>query len=434
MTTTPRPPARLPGYAYARRLADQARDLPPLVVDAVLALGCYLAVVVYLVYLVANDRQQWWLFVLAAGQAVPLLWRRRYPLTVTTVTGICTTWLALVGALGQFPAGQLVATYTFAHLCPPVRRVIGVLGTAIGVTVSIVVPGDELLGLGPATIMFVVAYALGTSVRARRDRIAMLEERARRLAEEQAAAATWERERIAREVHDILAHSMSLVVVQAEAGPVAARTHPGRVEEVFDTISATGREALAQLRRVLGVLRSGEPELRPQPGLADLPSLVASARAAGLAATLEEHGSRPPVPPDLATTAYRIVQESLTNTVTHARAGEVRVRLAWQDDALELEVRDDGDGPSGEHRRPGGPGRAGTGPGPDGSGPDGPRPDGPRPPGGHGLIGMRERIAALGGELATGPGPDGVGYRVAARLPVAGPGEPGEPPGESGPL
>jgi signal transduction histidine kinase len=371
--------------APARRLAERARALPPMVVDAAIAIGCYLSIVVMVI---ADQKIEWWVYVLAAGNVLPLLWRRRYPFTVTAITGIFTTWLSLLDAVGQIPAAQLVATYTVASLCPPLLRLIAMLGTAVGVTVSIL-PHDEPLALGPVGIMFTVAYALGTGARARRDRIAMLEERARRLAEEQAAAATRERQRIAREMHDILAHSMSLVVVQAEAGPVAVRSDPDKAEEVFDTISTTAREALAQLRRALGVLRGSEQSARaPQPGIDALPPLVDSVRRVGLAASLEEHGERRPVPADLATTAYRIVQESLTNTVKHAHASHAWVRLEWRDGTLGLEVRDDGRGPVDN----------GTN--------------------GHGLVGMRERVAAAGGELTCGAGPDGTGFRVSASLPL----------------
>ncbi|HEY8472925.1 MAG TPA: sensor histidine kinase [Natronosporangium sp.] len=373
---------------HRQRLLDWGRGLPPLAIDAVLAIGCYLTVVVMAI---ADEKIRWWVFVLAGANVLPLLWRRRFPFTVTLICGVFTAWLSLVDAIGQIPAAQLVATYTFAALSPPLIRLIGVIGTVIGVTISIV-PHDEFLAIGPVGIMFAVAYALGTSARARRDRIAMLEERARRHAEEQAAAATRERERIARELHDILAHSMSLVVVQAEAGPVAVRSDPDKAEEVFETISTTAREALTQLRRTLGVLRSDEPAREPQPDLDALPALLERVRRAGLAASLEEVGERRPVPPALATTAYRIVQESLTNTVKHAGASQAWVRLDWRDDALRLEVRDDGRGPANGKR--------------DGTG------------GGHGLVGMRERVAAAGGELTSGAGPDGTGYRVTATLPL----------------
>jgi signal transduction histidine kinase len=373
--------------AYRQRLSNRAQAVPPLVVDAVIALGCYLSVAVMAI---ADEKTDWWVFGLAGLNVLPLLWRRRYPFTVTAITGFFTTWMSLADVPQQIPAAQLVVTYTFAALCPPLLRLIAVLGTVVGITVSILVPAeDEVLALGPVGIMFAVAYALGTGARARRDRITMLEERARRLAEEQDAAATRERERIAREMHDILAHSMSLVVVQAEAGPVAVRTDPDKAEEVFDTISTTAREALSQLRRALGVLRSSDPARQPQPDLDALPSLVDSVRRAGLAATLEEDGERRPIPADLAATAYRIVQESLTNTVKHAHASHAWVRLDWRDGALRLEVRDDGGGPAQNGTR-----------------------------GGHGLVGMRERVAAAGGELTSGADPDGTGFRVTATLPL----------------
>jgi signal transduction histidine kinase len=375
---------RLTGYG--QRLAAWRRGVPPVVVDAMLVLACYLTVVIDAVL---DGRLEWWVVLLAAVNTVPLLWRRRYPLLVAMIVGTSTGWLDLAYKLIEIPAAALVATYTFAALSPPLKRLIGIICTVIGVTVSITVPGDELINLGPNAIAFVVAYALGTGARARRVRMEMLEERARRLAEEQEAAATRERERIAREMHDILAHSMSLVVVQAEAGPIVVRSDPDRAEEVFDDISATAREALTQLRRTLTLLRSSEPERQPQPGIEGLAPLVASVRRAGLATSLEEHGERRPVAADLALTAYRIVQESLTNTLRHAQADTVSVRLEWLDTALKLEIRDDGRGPADDGR-----------------------------PGGRGLVGMRERVSAAGGELTCGRGPDGVGYWVAASLPL----------------
>jgi signal transduction histidine kinase len=372
--------------AYGRLLADRARRLPPFAVDVVIAAVCWVNVVIQALI---DGHLTWQIGLLATANALPLLWRRRYPVSVTAISGLSTTWLAIVGTAGDLPAAQLVATYTFAALCPPLGRLIGVAGTVVGITLSIVIPKDDVLNLGVVGIAFAVAYALGTAARARRDRIAMLEERTRRLAGEQDATAIRERERIAREMHDILAHSMSMVVIQAEAGPVAVRTDPDKAEEVFDTISATAREALQQLRRALGVLRSEEAARRPQPGLDALPELVAGIRRTGLAVTLEEDGEARAVPPDVAAAAYRIVQESLTNAVKHAAASSVRVRLGWRDRALRLEVCDDGRGPADT-----------------------------REPGGHGLIGMRERVTAAGGELSLGPGPGGVGYRVAASLPL----------------
>ncbi len=372
---------------YGERLAAWAHGLPPVAVDAVIAALCAL----YVMFDAGvEDRFVWWVPLGAAANALPLLWRRQYPFAVAGITGITTTVLSMTGGLNDVPAAQLVATYTFAALSPPGKRLIAMAATVVGVSVSILLPDDEALNLGVIGIFFAGAYALGVSARARRDRITMLEERALRLTQEQDAAATRERQRIAREMHDILAHSMSLVVVQAEAGPLAVRHDPDRAEQMFDTISVTARDALAQLRRVLGVLRADESGREPPPDLDALPDLVRRVNDAGLAATLTEDGEPRPVPPDLAATAYRIVQESLTNTVKHAGAGRVDVRLTWSDERLRIEVADDGAGVS---RTPSSI---------NGSG--------------HGLVGMRERVAAAGGSLEAGPGPGGVGFRVTASL------------------
>ena len=200
------------------------RDVPPLVVDSGVAIACFLSIVIHAIL---DDRLAWWVIALAIVNTMPLLWRRRYPLLVTAVVGVSTTRLSIVAAPGDV-AAQFVATYSFAAYSPPARRLIGVAGTVLGISLSIIVSGDELLNLGPTVNIFVVAYALGTSARARRDRIALLEERSRRLAEEQAVVVIRERERIAREIHDILAHSMNLLAVQAEAGPIAVRSDPAR--------------------------------------------------------------------------------------------------------------------------------------------------------------------------------------------------------------
>jgi signal transduction histidine kinase len=373
-------------FSSVRRRAEA---LPPLAVDAVIAVLCYLATVALPVKLAREGG--WPLFVLAALASIPLVWRRRQPAAVAALVGAGTVGLAVTGSLGNIPLpyGQLVATYTVASLAPPLWRLFVMACTAVGVLVSVLVLlGQSPPTLGIAALPFVVAYALGVGVRARRDRIAMLEERTHRLAEAQEATAARERERIAREIHDIVAHSVSLMVVQAEAGRVLAA---GNVPAVgtFDTISGTGREALTQLDRALGMLRGDRPARAPQPGLDELPVLIDGARLAGLDADLTEEGERRPVPADLAAAVYRLVQEAVTNTVKHAAARLLAVRLRWRDGWLQVTVSDDGCG------RP--PASAGSG---------------------RGLVGMRERVHAFGGELYAGPGEGGVGFRVAATLPL----------------
>ena len=363
--------------AWLRRRAEV---LPPVAVDAVIAVLCYLATVALPVKVAREGG--WSLFVLAAVASVPLAWRRRQPVVVAALVGAGTLGLAITGALGGIPLpyGQLVATYTVASLAAPVWRLLVMVATCGGVVVSVLL----LLRQGPAslalaTLPFVVAYALG-----------MLEERTRRLPDAQQVTAARERERIAREIHDIVAHSVSLMVVQAEAGLVlAADTDPAA--KTFDTISATGREALTQLDRALGVLRGDGPTRRPPPGPDDVPELVDRARLAGLDAELTVHGRPRPVPADLATAVYRLVQEAVTNSVRHAEASRLDVRLDWQDAAVRIEVSDDGHGPTLK--------QAVTG---------------------RGLVGMRERVQAFGGELHTGAGEGGTGFRITAVLPLPG--------------
>jgi signal transduction histidine kinase len=367
------------------RGTEAVRALPPLAVDTVIALACYLATIASPI---VDEQDTPAMFLFAALGSLPLVWRRRWPVLVTFVTGIATVVLALNDLLKEVPYGQLVATYTFASLASPRWRAFGIVASIAGIAVSLT-PKSSLLPVGATVILFAAAYALGAIARSRRELIATLEARAQQLAADYAEAASRERERIARDMHDILAHSVSIIVVQAEAGPVVVRSDPDRAVSVFDAIADAGRDALAQLRRTLGVLRSDGASRAPQPGLDALAGLVAQARGAGLAATLDEAGERRPIAPDTAVAAYRVVQESLTNVVKHAGAGQVRVRLRWDDTALRLEVRDDGRGG-----------------------------DGRVPSGGHGLIGMRERVAACGGTLATGPAGDGPGFLVTATLPL----------------
>jgi signal transduction histidine kinase len=237
------------------------------------------------------------------------------------------------------------------------------------------------------------AWLLGAYLRTRRLYVAELEERAiraERAREEQARAAVAdERRRIARELHDAVAHGVTVMVVQAEAAEEILGRDPERVRQALRKVHQTGREALVELRRLLGVLRDEEtePERGPQPGLSDLEALVTAVQEAGLPVELRVEGAPVALPGGLDLSAYRIVQESLTNTLKHAGPTSATVVLTYGDGVLELEVSDEGLGP-----------RSSNG-------------------AGHGLTGMRERVALFGGELESGPRP-GRGYLVRARLPV----------------
>jgi len=365
----------------------------PLAIDVAIALVCLLATVA--VPVKAVDSAGPGLFLFAGVASVPLVWRRRWPVAVAAAVGAGSVGLVVTGAQGfiPLPYGQLVATYTVAALSPPLWRLL-VMAVTGGVTVAVLVAdlGVRPSIVAPAVLPFVVAYAMGTGARARRDRIAMLEERSGRLIEEREAAAVRERERIAREIHDIVAHSVSLMVVQAEAGAVLADDRP-RARAAFDAISETGREAVAQLDRALGVLRGDGPAARrPVPGLGDLPDLVEQTRSAGLTARLDVRGSPLAVSPELATAVYRVVQEALTNAIRHAQASMVCVELEWGSSALRVEVVDNGRGASA----------------------------GATASGGRGLVGMGERVRAFGGSLDAGVPRDtgGTGFRVTATLPV----------------
>jgi signal transduction histidine kinase len=243
-----------------------------------------------------------------------------------------------------------------------------------------------------AWLAFAIAWLVGRDLRRRRQRVVDLEERAvhlERQREEQAQqAVAEERGRIARELHDVIAHGVSVIVVQAQAGPHLV-SDPERVIGVFRAIESSGREGLVELRRMLGILRSEDEQLAigPQPGLASLQSLVEQVRASGLPVELRIEGEPVHLPAGVDLSAYRIVQEALTNVVRHAGDAAAEVVIRYGALELELDVVDDGRGPA---MRVNGSG--------------------------HGLIGMRERVALYGGTLEAGTRDSG-GYAVRARLP-----------------
>ncbi|MET8999623.1 histidine kinase [Amycolatopsis sp. NPDC004169] len=363
-------------------LTRRLRALPAAGVDVALAAGVAVAGLWPFFSRTNPAGGPWhaWGVVVVLAAAGVLGWRRRFPVAVL-LSGLVGAWA--YDFAGNVPAqpvwyGVLIALYTVAVRSAPWPRV-----AALAVTV-----GGSLLTASSETalrsgILFAAAYAIGRVAVASRERAEWLERE--RLAEA-ARAAERERARIARDMHDILSHAVSLMVVQAEAGPVALPGDPARAEAAFDAIASAGRDAMAQLRRMLAVLKTDDGSPAPQPTLADLPLLVSGASGAGTDIAFSVSGEPGELMPDAEVAAYRITQEALTNIVKHADARHAGVRLDWQDGTLTLEITDDGRG---------GP-ATGTG--------------------GHGLIGIRERATACGAEVTAGPRPDGPGFRVRARF------------------
>lgn len=294
--------------------------------------------------------QSWWFVGLAVMGSAPLYWRRAALLPVGFIVGAATTALALTyhsqpGAPILFlPYGALVWTYTFAAVrTSPRGRVVGLAGLLAGVPVSLVLPHENLETFRYVTMAFIAAYALGASARARREQRAAEDERTLRLAEERTAAITRERTRIARDMHDIVTHSVGLMIVQAEAGPLVLRSDPARAEAIFDAIGEAGRDAITQLRVILRALR-GQTVREAQPGIESLPDVIARAQQAGLDVTFEERGSPHELPVEVGIATYRIVQEALTNVLRHAATDIAWVRVSWTPTTLTVEVTDDGKG------------------------------------------------------------------------------------------
>ena len=335
----------------------------------------------------------------ALAQTIPLAARRRAPVAVFlwTAAALVAVRFPPIG-VDEPPLGSMlaffVALYTLAAN-EPRRRSIPVV-TSVGVLmVAALSWGQDASSLLWASITFALlgsfGWWLGDAFRQRRAEVRELGQRATRLEAEREAAAETERSRIARELHDVVAHSMSVMVVQASA---ARRLGPGeeaRAQEALRSIEESGRDALAEMRRLVGILRhdGSDAPLAPQPGLGQIDTLVRQAREAGLSVHLELRPGPRPLPPGIDLSAYRIVQEALTNTLRHAGAQHLWISLRWGPEALDLEVRDDGRGV----------------------------PDAAAGGHGHGLIGMRERASFFGGQLETGPGAPG-GYVVRARLPL----------------
>lgn len=286
-------------------------------------------------------------------------------------------------------------TYAVAAFSRGLRPAVAGLAVACGGMAFIMLSVPSLRSWNEAVFDNVVlgtAWFVGYLVGARGQRAEALAERAEQLEHERERAVADERARLARELHDIVAHSVSVIAVQAQAGE-ALLDEPARAGEAFRSIQATSRQALVELRRLLCLLRQvdGLPTLTPQPGLAQLDALVEMVRSAGLTVDFAVEGSPEQVDPGVDLSAYRIVQEALTNALKHGGPTTAMVRVRYLADAVELEVVDDG-----------GPGSTGTR---SGSG------------SGHGLVGMRERVNLYHGQLTALRRPEG-GFLVRARLPL----------------
>jgi signal transduction histidine kinase len=325
---------------------------------------------------------------LAVVQVAPLLVRRRYPRAV--LAAVTAAWIAQTIVYSPVPpAATAVAIYTLAANRSRSQALAAAIVAATAAASTLVGIGEY--GLAASNlVLYVAGWVIGDNLGTRRAYMRALEERAERLEREQVAerarAVAEEQARIARELHDVIAHSVSVMVVQAAAANDVFDSRPERVREALRAIETTGRDALAELRRLLGSVR-GETEYAPRPGLDRLDELVAQVRSAGLAVGVSVEGAPRPLPAGIDLSAYRVVQEALTNTLKHAQATRADVALRYGDDELGVEVRDDGAG-------------NGSGGGT-----------------GSGLIGMRERVTAFGGSLVAGPAPAG-GFAVAARFPL----------------
>ncbi|HXA27742.1 MAG TPA: sensor histidine kinase [Candidatus Angelobacter sp.] len=341
---------------------------------------------------------------LALLGGLPLAVRRRWPLGVLGL--IETSVLLHLAVIAANPRatilGLAAAMYTVGAEEPRSRSMLAAVGVAAAnaaVYLGLFVSGqtDAPQNFFVVTVLVAGAWALGDNIGTRRAYLASLEERARRLEREQQeqarSAVLDERSRIARELHDVVAHHVSAIAVQAGAAEEIAERDPRRAREVLGTIQAASRQALAEMRALVGVLRDepGDEQLTPQPSLAQLDRLIAQVRGAGLQVAVRVEGTSRELPAALDLSAFRLVQEALTNTLRHASATRAEVVVRYGEDELEVTVTDDGSG--------GAAGSTASG-------------------AGRGLVGMRERVALFHGHLDVGRGAAG-GFRVHATLPIA---------------
>jgi signal transduction histidine kinase len=397
-----RPPVSV---RLTQRIGQRLRRANPWVVDGLMATAFLVLVVVGHFTATGNAGADYrdpdvWSVLLSIGVAVPYYFRRHAPLVVLLTSELCVVVLTVREyQTSAAPSVLLVGVYTVAAWCDRRQRIIGAAAVLIGLTVVAVagIPGANQADNAFNFVIFAAAYLFGSTMRNRRLYSEQLEERAKALERERddqaQRAVTEERLRIAQELHDVVAHSMGVIAVQASVGAHVIDTDPAEAKNSLEAITHTSRSTLAEIRRMLGVLRDDNGASHaPAPSLADLDRLVRDVGTAGLEAEVRSEGTPVELPPGVDLTAYRIVQEALTNVLKHAGRARATVVVGYEENALRLEIVDDGRGVNGRAA-----------------------------PGGHGLVGMRERVGVYGGSFEAGPRVGG-GFRVAVRLPY---GEPG---------
>jgi signal transduction histidine kinase len=395
-------------------LSRRFGGLNPLVVDAALALGLAAMTLIE----IATSRgcrclspsDGWWSAAFMLTETLPLALRRRYPFAVFATVGAS----AIVYDLLSIPPdpntaifAQLLALYSVsAYARRPLALAAAVItGLAfVGLNVPAIADPDDFASFANHVLLLGGAWVVGQNTRYRRREAELMRERARRTEREQREreriAALEERGRLAREIHDVLAHSVSVIAVQAGAARAVAERRPERAREALGAIEEVSKQTLTELRRMIGAMRrpTDDPAMRPAPGLKDLDDLMEQVRGAGVDVAVSTDGERRDLPVSVDLSAYRIVQESLTNVIKHAGPTTARVRIAYEPWWLELVIYDDGP----PRIRPLGPDLLS-----DGSSGEG-----------QGLMGIRERVAILGGSFEAGR--KGRGFEVRARLPIDG--------------
>ena len=333
-----------------------------------------------------------WLFVLLLIlSTVPYAWRRRWPSVAFLISMLSVTVLWLLGYnAGTLPLLLMFGGY-FVAVARPMWEVVLCSAVALGCFALLWWGGGAPYGARDALIS-VLALAITVGLgRAGRLRVDLANARAQAAEEAARRQSSEERLRIARELHDIIGHSLGTIAVQAGVGRHLMDIEPEKAADALDSIAKISRESLDEVRSVVGALRDDEPPYQPAPSLADLPDLIETARSNGLAVNLRLPDDLEAIPRQTGAAVYRITREALTNIVRHARASKANVQVDHHDGRVEVAIRDNGAG-------------AGNGRAPDSGG-------------GHGIAGMRERAEALGGSLSAGPVSDG-GFLVTASLPV----------------